>query len=71
MTPIGVIIATPDGKLTQIKEAPQNPIQSIGAKEHLLKNLDTLQKFSEDGKGFEQIRKKGEEFLRKKKLLCQ
>lgn len=46
VTPIGFIIATPDEEFHKVQEAKQNPIQSKEAKEHFLKNLDTLSKFS-------------------------
>lgn len=46
VTPIGFIIATSDEQFHKVREAKQNPIQSKEAKEHFLKNLDTLSKFS-------------------------
>ena len=45
VTPIGFIIANPDGELHKVHDAKQNPIQSKEAKEHFLNNLNSLGKF--------------------------
>ena len=42
--PLGAMIALPDGQFVTIKEAPHNPIQDIRAKDHLLQNLNSLEK---------------------------
>jgi hypothetical protein len=60
VTPIGFIIATPDGSFHRIHEAKQNPIQSKEAKEHFLENLDTLEQFSTNRKIFQEIKRIGE-----------
>lgn len=46
LTPVGFIIATSNGNFHKVQEAKSNPIQSIKAQEHFLKNLDSLKKFS-------------------------
>ncbi len=46
LTLVGFIIATPNGSFHKVQEAKPNPIQSIEAKEHFLKNLDSLKKFT-------------------------
>lgn len=66
LLPIGVILATPEGKFGIVKEAPLNPLQSKEAKEHFLKNLNTLEAFSVNSKIFRKIRIKGENYFSNK-----
>lgn len=63
LLPIGVIIATLNGKFRVVQEAPQNPLYSKEAKIHLLNNLDTLEKFSINSKIFKKIKEKGEKYF--------
>ena len=42
--PLGAMLALPDGQFVTIKEAPHNPIQDIRAKDHLLQNVNSLEK---------------------------
>lgn len=60
ITPIGFIIVTPDGKFHKVQEAKNNPIQSKEAKEHFLKNLDSLEQFSVNSRIFRKIQRIGE-----------
>ncbi|HXF48461.1 MAG TPA: hypothetical protein VNL73_03415 [Verrucomicrobiae bacterium] len=46
VTPIGFIIATPDGQFHKVQEAKLNPIQDVHLKDHFLRNLDSVKKFS-------------------------
>lgn len=63
LLPIGIIFAFPDGKFGIVKEAPRNPLQNGEAKEHFLKNLDTLEKFFVNTKIFRKIREEGEKYF--------
>ena len=63
LLPIGVIFAIPNGEFKIVKNAPHNPIQSKEAKGHFLNNLDTLKKFSTNGKIFRTIKKKGQKYF--------
>lgn len=63
LLPIGVILATPDGKFGIVKEAPKNPLQNEEAKKHFLANLDTLEKFSVNSRIFRKIREEGEKYF--------
>lgn len=60
VTPVGFIIATPDGNFHKVHEARQNPIQSKEAKEHFLENLNTLEQFSANSKISQRIKEIGE-----------
>jgi hypothetical protein len=62
--PIGGMIALPDGQIVTVKEAPKNPIQNIHAKEHFLKNLDSLSKHTTGSRIFRAISDAGEKWLR-------
>ncbi|RKX63071.1 MAG: hypothetical protein DRP41_06730 [Thermodesulfobacteriota bacterium] len=64
LVPIGFIIGTPDGKFETVKNAFLNPIQSKEAKEHLLNNLDSLEKFSLESKIFKKIQEVGEKYFK-------
>ncbi|WP_424674006.1 hypothetical protein [Candidatus Binatus sp.] len=61
--PIGGMIALPDGQLFTVKEAPKNPIQNIRAKEHFLKNLDTLNKHTTQSRIFHAIEDAGNKWF--------
>lgn len=63
LLPLGVILALPNGEFEKVKEASINPIQNKGAKEHFLANLNTLEKFSTNGKTFRTVKEKGERFF--------
>jgi hypothetical protein len=57
-TPIGYIGILPSGKFLEVIPAKLNPILNEEAKEFLLKNLDTLERFSERSKTFLSIWKR-------------
>jgi len=63
LLPMGVILALPNGEFKKVREAPKNSLQSKEAKEHFLKNLDALEKFSVDGKIFRKIKERGEKYF--------
>lgn len=64
LVPIGLIIATPDGKLEIVKKASKNPVQSKEAKQHFLNNLDSLVKFSSKSKIFKKIQAEGKSYFK-------
>jgi hypothetical protein len=63
LLPIGVILAIPNGSFGMVKEAPPNPLQKKEAKEHFLKNLNTLEKFSVNRKIFRRVEEEGKRYL--------
>ena len=65
--PIGITLALPNGEFVKVKEASKNPLQSKEAKEHFLENLNTLDKFSINGKIFRKIKEQGERYFSKHK----
>lgn len=64
LVPIGLIIATPDGKLEIVEKASKNPVQSKEAKQHFLNNLDSLVKFSSKSKIFKKIQAEGKSYFK-------
>ncbi|MBF6570967.1 MAG: hypothetical protein IVW54_19045 [Candidatus Binataceae bacterium] len=63
VVPIGGMLALPDGQFETVKEAPQNPIQNVGAKKHFLQNLDSLEKHGNSGRIFRRIKERGEAYF--------
>ena len=67
LLPIGMTLALANGQFVKVKEASKNPLQSNEAKEHFLVNLNTLDKFSINGKIFRKIKEQGERYFLKHK----
>lgn len=65
LLPIGFIIALPDGGFEKVKDASSNPLKDKGAREHLLGNLNTLGKYTTDGRIFRRIKEAGEKYFSK------
>ena len=64
MTPIGFICVTPQRKIIKLVEAKKNPLFSNDVKNLLLQNIGMLEKFSEEGRTFREIKKAGEDFIK-------
>ena len=52
LTPLGYSTVTPKSEVIEIIQPKKNPLQSLEAKQHLLDNLSTLVKFSEQSRTF-------------------
>ena len=63
LVPIGGIFAIPDGSFEIVKEAPSNPIQCIAAKEHFLRNLDSLKRHDSSGRIFRSVKNQGDAYF--------
>lgn len=64
LVPIGGIFAIPDGRFEIAKAAPPNPIQCIAAKEHFLRNLDSLKRHDSSGRIFRTVKKQGDAYFK-------
>jgi hypothetical protein len=63
IVPIGAMLALPDGQVLTLKEAPPNPFRNLQAKEHFLRNLNTLEKHTTRSKIFRRIESAGESWF--------
>ena len=60
--PLGAMLALPDGQFVTIKEAPHNPIHDIRAKDHVLQNVNSLEKHTLGSKIGRSISAAGKEY---------
>ena len=66
-TPIGLVVITEKGEFFNMLEARSNPVLDKHAKEHFLKNLNTLKSFNENSRTFRSIRRDGVAYLARDK----
>jgi hypothetical protein len=60
--PLGAMLALPDGQFVTIKEARHNPNQDIRAKDHVLQNVNSLEKHTLGSKIGRSISAAGKEY---------
>lgn len=64
LTPIGLVIITPQREFFKILQARKNPVLNMNAKKHFLQHLNTLSAFNETSRTFRSIKRKADEYYR-------
>ncbi|MCP8316564.1 MAG: hypothetical protein H3Z51_06860 [archaeon] len=65
LTPIGYVGILPNSEVLKVVPAKPNPIHNVDAREFLINNIGSLEKFTEIGRTFRSIRSEGELYCSK------